>query len=300
MAGFGALACSAGWPPVRLVADQAGTGHDIRSIGSRLEPFFDPHLIDRLDGARLKLHEPQPAGPVLQFDRPWEGPFCGYITVLQDKDAFRMYYRGLPKAGADGSENEVTCCAESTDGVRWTKPDLGLHEVHGTRRNNVVLAGMAPFSHNFSPFVDTRPETPADERFKALAGTSKSGLAAFVSGDGRRWRELRDAPVLTEGAFDSQNVAFWSEAEGCYAAYFRTWTDGGFRGYRTISRSTSKDFLEWSSPVPMRFGDTPPEHLYTNQTHPYFRAPHVYIALPMRFMPGRQVLTGAQARELGV
>jgi hypothetical protein len=27
----------------------------------------------------------------------------------------------------------------------------------------------------------------------------------------------------------------------------------------------------------------PDEHLYTSQTHPFFRAPHIYIALPTRF-----------------
>ena len=31
----------------------------------------------------------------------------------------------------------------------------------------------------------------------------------------------------------------------------------------------------------------PGEHLYTTQTHPYFRAPHLYIALPTRFHPER-------------
>ena len=31
----------------------------------------------------------------------------------------------------------------------------------------------------------------------------------------------------------------------------------------------------------------PGEHLYTNQTQPYFRAPHIYIALPTRFLPDR-------------
>jgi hypothetical protein len=50
----------------------------------------------------------------------------------------------------------------------------------------------------------------------------------------------------------------------------------------------------------MTFGDTPLEHLYTNQTHPYFREPSLYIALPMRFMPGRHVLTDEQAASLGV
>ena len=50
----------------------------------------------------------------------------------------------------------------------------------------------------------------------------------------------------------------------------------------------------------MSFGDTPREHLYTSQTHPYFRAPHIYVATPMRFMPGRKALTAGQARTLGV
>jgi hypothetical protein len=50
----------------------------------------------------------------------------------------------------------------------------------------------------------------------------------------------------------------------------------------------------------MTFGGTDLEHLYTSKTHPYFCAPHVYVAFPMRFVPGRQVLSDAQARTFGV
>lgn len=269
-------------------------------LGRRLELFVDDYLIETLAGTSLEMHPPVFAGVALRFDRPWEGAFCGYITVLQDQDRFRMYYRGLPVAGRDGSTNEVTCYAESPDGIVWTKPDLGLFESHGTRNNNIVLAGRAPFSHNFAPFIDTRPGVPPDEKFKALAGTSETGLFGFVSPDGLRWRPWRERPLVTRGAFDSQNVAFWSEAERCYALYLRSWTGGGFAGFRTISRAVSPDFEQWSDPVEVRFGDAPPEHLYTSQTQPYFRAPHVYLAFPMRFLPGRKALTPEQARALGV
>ena len=44
----------------------------------------------------------------------------------------------------------------------------------------------------------------------------------------------------------------------------------------------------------------PPEHLYTHQTSPYFRAPHIYVAIGARFMPRRQILTDEQAKELNV
>lgn len=269
-------------------------------LGARRELFIDYYLIDKLTGATLTLHEPRDEGAVLKFDRPWEGAFSAYCTVLRDGDKFRLYYRGSPSAGADGSATESTCYAESTDGRAWTKPSLGLFEVRGSRDNNVILANAAPLSHNFCPMLDARAGVPAEQRYKALAGTSRSGLVAFVSNDGVHWSKLREPAVITEGAFDSQNVPMWSEAEQRYVCYFRTFKDG----IRRISRTTSADFVNWTQPELMeyRHGDSPApiEHTYTNQTHPYFRAPHIYVSIAARFMPGRQVLTDNQARELGV
>lgn len=265
-------------------------------VGSRRELFVDKHLIDRLDGVTLRLEQPRDEGVAFRFDKPWEGAFSAYCTIVRDGGEYRAYYRGNPTAGRDGSNTEVTCVATSKDGVTWTKPELDLFEVRGTKANNVVLADSAPFSHNFCPFVDTRPGVPRAERFKALAGVGKTGLVAFVSEDGLRWKKLREEPVIAKGAFDSQNVPFWSESEGCYLCYFRVFVDG----VRRIARTTSKDFVNWTAPVVMGYGDGPVEHLYTNQTHPYFRAPHVYVGVAARFMPGRQVLTADQAKAIGV
>lgn len=272
---------------------------DPLDIASRREPIVDGYLVDRLEGARLTLQEPRPAETVLEFNEPWEGRYCGYVTVFRDGDLYRMYYRGLPEAGRDGSNLETTCYAESRDGIRWTKPKLGLHEAAGSTDNNIVLHDSAPFSHNFAPFLDARPGVAPEARFKALAGTSETGLVPFASGDGLRWTRLHDKGVITKGAFDSQNVAFWSEAEGCYVCYFRSWSEGEFAGIRTVSRATSKDFIHWTEPVQMSFGDTPKEHLYTNQTSPYFRAPHIYVATAARFMPQRRVVTDEQAAAIG-
>gem|GEM_PF-303896 len=269
-------------------------------IGTRRELFVDCHLIDHLDGVRLRLHSPRDEGPVLKFDAPWEGPFCGYVTVIKDRDKYRFYYRGLPQAGRDGGSREVTCYAESSDGIHVVKPKLNLFTVQGSASNNVVLADVAPVHHNFSPFLDTRPGVSANERFKALGGTRRSGLIAYVSADGIRWKRLQEQPVFTKGIFDSQNVSFWSESEQCYLCYFRTWTKTNYGGFRSVSRTTSKDFVHWTEPVEMSFGQTPREHIYTNQTHPYFRAPHIYIAIAARFMPGRQVLTEEQAKQVNV
>jgi N-acetylneuraminic acid mutarotase len=272
-------------------------------IGSRRELFVDRFLIDTLTGATLELHRPTYAGIVLRREFPWEGTFAfGYVTVIKDGDRYRLYYRTYPGGEtADGDTKEMTCYAESTDGIHWVKPELGLFEVLGTKKNNVVLANMAPYTHNFAPLLDTHPGVSAAERYKGLGGISPDGLVAFVSADGLRWKKLQEKPVIAyKGwAFDSQNVAFWSESEKCYVCYFRIVPDG----MRAIARSTSPDFVHWSAPVAMKYGDggsKPPEHLYTNQTQPYFRAPHIYISTPARFMQGRSALSVAQAREAGI
>ncbi len=268
----------------------------VLDLGSRRELMVDRHLIESLDRASLTLERPRDEGVVLRFDRPWEGAFCAYATVLKDGPLFRLYYRGLTRSGRDGSDAEVTCYAESNDGMQWTRPELGLFEVGGGKANNVVLAGKAPFSHNFSPMIDDRPGVPESERYKAIAGTSESGLHAFVSPDGLRWRTLVDRPVITQGGFDSQNVAFWSPTERRYLCFLRV-NPGGIR---RIARATSADFLNWTEPELMSYGGKPVEHLYTNQTGPYFRAPHLLLGIAARFMPGRQVLSAEQAKAIGV
>ena len=269
-------------------------------IHSNLELFLDRYLIDDMENTKLILHHPVDEGPVMQFDNPWEGPFCGYCTVIKDDTLYRLYYRGLPEAGQDGSNLETTCYAESKDGIHWEKPNLKIYEIEGTFDNNVILANDPPFSHNFSPFLDENPTTSEIEKYKALAGTKRTGLFGFKSSDGIHWKKIADKPVFTKGIFDSQNVAFWSEAENCYVCYFRTWSGEGYSGFRSVSRTTSKDFINWSDPVQMDFGNTPLEHLYTNQTHPYFRAPNIYLAIAARFMPNRQVLSDEDAAALNV
>ena len=291
------VASSVGLLALLLHAPQ---GPEPLALGSRRELFVDRALIESMVDVRLEQAVPRDEGEVFRFDRPWEGPFCGYATVIDGPDGYMLYYRGLPTAGGDGSDQETACVAVSADGLTWERPALEFFEVRGTATNNVVLADAAPVTHNFSPFLDSRAGVDSAERFKALGGNHESGLIAYVSPDGLAWTRLQDEPVFREGIFDSQNVAFWSEAEQCYLCYFRTWTGEGYSGIRTVSRTTSPDFRQWTEPVEMSFGEAPMEHLYTNQTHAYFRAPHLYVGIAARFMPGRQVLNDEQAGALGV
>ncbi len=248
-------------------------------IGSRLELFVDSALVDSLTGsARRQLHHPVPADIAFAPDAPHEGTTSAYLTVFRDRDRVRLYFRG---SGEEGSGHpELVCTAESGDGRHFERPRLGLVAFGGSKDNNIVWSGQG--SHNFSPFLDTNPAAPADQRYKAVGGANP--LFGFASPDGYHWRQVRPEPILTKGAFDSHNLAFWDAAHGEYVCFFRVFRNG----VRCIDRATSKDFLTWSQPVALNYGAAKPEHLYTNNILPYHRAPHLLIGLPARFVPERR------------
>ena len=380
-------------------------------IGSRLELFVDDYIIDTLSGeARIILHQPTPREVAIVHDEPWEGNASHYHSVFQDGDRYRLYYLGNQYTTTEGKLTSphplIYCYAESDDGIHWRKPDLGLIEFNGSKKNNIMWANNQPdrevqpgtavilsinasgddlkyqwyigkpsdtanpiagatsstlttgaltVSTNFwvmittkagvsvnsdtsiitvaapsdlqdhealgdgtgedsqhldgavfgpillnivdaghsAVFKDTNPEAPSDARYKAIrvSGDFK-GLMAFKSADGIHWTAMSDKKIITKSDlskfdspgvgtfFDSQNLAFWDSTYGFYRLYFRYWPDGR----RDIMTMTSKDFLNWVDPVPLEYPGARPEHLYTNQIKPYYRAPHILIGFPTRYI----------------
>ena len=276
-------------------------------LGTRRELFVEDGLIERLAGhARLVMHRPEPRELVLETGEPWEGNATNYVTVFRDGDRYRMYYRGSHASYLQGRDRpntrDVYCYAESTDGIHWTKPHLGLFEWNGSKANNIVWDG--PGAHGFAPFRDTNPAASPDARYKALGvGGDKPGLYAFRSPDGIHWSLLHPEPVITRGAFDSLNLAFWDAERGEYREYHRDFRDG-----RDIRTGTSADFVHWTGPEYLSYaalvqpggGAQAPRdvrdpkgagypfgrvsELYTNQITPYHRAPHLLLGFPTRYI----------------
>jgi len=278
-----------------LSISASGLTADPIDLGSRWELFVDEFLIESKDKVELKMHEPVRREVVLTTDKPWEGPTCAYFSVVQDGEQVRLYYRG-GGGGADHSEDQLTCVVESSDGIHFTRPNLGLIEAGGSKENNVVWRGVE--SHNFAPFLDTNPATKPEGRFKALGGVktpgknwqygeTPGGLYAFESADGYRWTKIEKEPVLTKGAFDSQNLAFWDSSRNRYACFSRIFS--AENKLRAIQSSHSSDFLSWSEGIPHQYAEgVPLEHFYTSATVPCPTAPHLFLSFPKRFKPARK------------
>ena len=282
--------------PLTIQAD------DPIEVGVRRELFVDDCLIERLDGARRVLHHPTPQELVLTHDAPWEGSGCGYHSVFRDGDLYRLYYKAwhldVSKGKLNSGSHPLYCCyAESDDGIHWRKPKLGLHEFRGSKANNIVMVGGKVGKMKSDPghpavFKDDNPNCPSDAQYKAIIRSSGArGLLAYKSPDGIHWSPMSDSPVITEGAFDSQNLAFWDPVRSEYRAYWRIFTAGITTaevwkptGHRAIRTATSKDFLNWGPHADLTYKDSPSEHLYTNQIKAYHRAPHIFIGFPTRYI----------------
>lgn len=268
-------------------------------IDSRLELFVDNYLIQDMKGeAEVVLHHPVPREVVLVHDEPWEGSGSGYHSVFFDGEMYRMYYKAWQHvASSDQSTVHPLFCAyaESKDGIHWTKPNLRLHEFNGSSNNNIVFVSGEMDGFNIDAghpavFKDENPDVPKDALYKAIliSGEPKRGLVAFKSPDGIRWTLMSGDPIITDGAFDSQNLAFWDPVNKIYRAYWRYFSKGDdknlYVGIRGIRTATSRDFINWSEGSNVDYVDSPEEQLYTNQIKPYHRAPHILLGFPARYI----------------
>ena len=96
------------------------------ALGSRLELFVDDYLIESIQGeVHQQLQKPEPKEVVFVTDQPWEGNTSGYYTLFQDGLLYRMIYRGWQHDHEKKPVHpEVTCYAESRDGIHWIRPEL--------------------------------------------------------------------------------------------------------------------------------------------------------------------------------
>lgn len=303
-----------------MVVPLFGEGNRPVELGDRRELMLDDTLFETIRDLEFRQHSPRDAEKILDLDAPWEGrkyhgfTVCGYPVVLEDGGRFRLYYAsylGLRFQPRD-PETQFTCYAESSDGVTWERIRLGRVEFEGSTDNNILLKGRT--SHNFAPFIDTRPGTAAAERYKAVGGNPAAYV--FASADGLEWRKLREEPILDgeEPAFDrhgairwgndssrrraildSLNVSFWDPGNGQYVLFFRAYLpclsrDGKRRlpETRSVMRATSRDFLNWGNIEPIEYGEPRrawKHSLYTSGLKPYPRAPHIVLGFPLRTAP---------------
>jgi hypothetical protein len=267
-----------------------------------LQPIWNKAIIDgEKTTAQFQIAEPVKKETVFVADKPWELGMAHYANVIEDNGKYRMYYlshakrdkkslKTNPKETVEFLDTYV-CYAESTDGLHWEKPALGLVEYEGSYENNILLRSMdkpedSGFFDNFFVFIDKNPACPPEKKYKATAYMKPYRLGAYTSADGIRWEY--ECTFDMPGKFDSLNVCWWDERIGRYVAYVRDFhdipEDGDLnRGIRDARRTFSEDFVHWTTPEQIVFCESEDYPIYTSNVCRYYRNPDIYIGFPTRY-----------------
>jgi len=263
-----------------------------------LVPFWDYYLIDpRHTNAILSANKPQKRDTVMVFDKPWEGNATNYFTIIKDGGLYRMYYEvwGLN----DKPLNIMVCYAESRDGLHWEKPELGIVEYNGNKKNNIII-GKIP--DNFTVMKDENPDCPPEMKYKALGsvleidyidGNKRNMLALWVSSDGIHFN--RHSIISRGYAYDTQNSLHWNRHTGKYYCYIRDYhkvdDDPQSRFEESNVRANmvleSEDLTNWSEAQYLNYnGECYP--LYTNCVTAYPYDDRYYVGFPSRYVQRRR------------
>lgn len=238
---------------------------------------FDDVSIPHTQNLRLEMRSParHPANPVVPRGAPGACDAFAvqfYGSVIRERGKFRLWYVAVGDELDDtkpASARWRAAYAESDDGLRWTKPDLGLVEFRGNKHNNLILTDPAPLGFvNLKVLAD--PDDPNPERRYKISthvyfrhNTRLGTLAPFASADGLCWKLLVEAtPVNAELAKDDL-VLPAVHFEPCGGLY--KW-DGMYyvcgqnamnatRPYhgRVTRMYRSADFVEWSQTSSLGF-----------------------------------------------
>ncbi len=209
-AGSGLAALGASWPLMQEVSGGAAQEGSI-AVGFRKQLLVDDYLIAEKSNVTRELGKVTQANngqPLLMPDKPWEDPSHYMVgSVFRENGKFRMWYRGGPGGNF--------CYAESTDGLRWTKPNLGQYEFQGSKDNNIV----DPIG--FTCFLDPH-ETDPVQKYKVAYSHEKVMAALAHSPDGFHWTPYNNGQPVTGRAADTINQLLWDEEAKVYRLYTRT------------------------------------------------------------------------------
>lgn len=264
---IGSMAASA-----QSVLQRASTpGPGILELGSQKQLFLDDWLIEDTSRISRFMYRPQKysGNPIIVADRPWEkGIQNNYFTGVQifgqavvydeEEKIFKTWY--VPRRRQDGVQ--PWCYAVSSDGYRWEKPDLGIYEFEGSKKNNIMGDFRDPHYHNV--FKDPQDPDP-QRRYKALGeeegpiSNRTGGASVAFSPDGLHWNPWPGNPVVRHGPQlgDAPTILGWDHLRKKYVLYPRPGHtlaheisgNGVHRHIRIVGYSESNDFINWT---PMR------------------------------------------------
>ena len=175
-----------------------------------------------------------------------------YGAVCEVGDELRLWYLGHGDIDGEPTPAQV-CYAVSTDGVNWEKPELGLVEFNGSKRNNLLPFEAPRTPASCSVLHDPEDPDPA-RRFKMVTEDHPYSITASYSDDGIHWKEGPNNPILKHNAVEPTGLIKFN---GCYLLNGQ---GGNVGTKRALVTFVSWDFDNWSDAVVLGLRRDRPPH----------------------------------------
>ena len=280
------------------VVDNIEFSKSVIDIGSNAQLFVDDFIIAETDLERV-LHNAEKTEPVLTADADSEWKINGqylYGTVLyDDKDGlYKMWYQSYNASYAGGGDaaSVMACYAESSDGVNWEMPNLGIVNYNGNTNNN-----MLGNYHLQSVFIEE--DAPAERRYKMFCYAHAYGkvYTSFYSADGIHWTKEKD--------FVQGSDVMCVEYDEVNDRYFAVMKLGGGFGKRDQWTMRTDSEGNWYAPVMANTLADLLDARYCYRPDAYgmglYERDGLYIGFDWAFrIPGTNIMEGTMAPQLTV
>jgi len=254
--------------------------------------MLDTRVIERVENAKLVLGSPvkHEGNPVIQADKPWENSMNNlYPNVIWDEQEkiFKLWYKCvladkevIAQMDRPSTVHDVgwyLLYATSKDGIRWGKPELGLHKFAGSAANNIVARDCP----NVGVFKDLH-DADASRRYKMVSDVGLGKPQVRFSADGIHWGDAMDVKGFSAQNGDTHNNAFWDERSGKYL-----WFTKLYAGERLVARFESDDFLSWKNNGLVLRSNINEGRDSQTYCMPVFRYGSIYLGYVMMYNVGR-------------
>lgn len=204
--------------------------------------FFDTSAIASMENTTLRMNPPEKRGICLAVETEWELSLVRASSIVYWDGYYRLYYTVKLNEMA-----RALAFAVSRDGVTWERPDLGVVEFRGSKKNNLVdIEGMRP--DETCVFID--PTGPDEHRFKLICHWPYKGTWLMTSRDGIRFKYA--GGTLIERATDNHMSVFYDPSLGKYRLYLRGSEKSrpimGWGGSRCVVYAETDDLFK---PIPI-------------------------------------------------
>ena len=188
---FGALSCT---------SEPAEEGPPPIDVGPGTHLFVDDRLVAQTDRVWRSLNRPTKhrENPVVKPDRPWEGYLVlqpGTVIWDEEEQLFKMWYNTIGTQKRPYVEDYL-CYATSRDGLAWEKPDLGLVEFRGSKKNNIFLKWSGWTHTLLKDPSDTDPKRRYKLAYWQTHDMDRCGISVAFSPDGKEWTDYPENPVV--------------------------------------------------------------------------------------------------------